>query len=378
MKVLYVTPYIHPTYGGPGIVVREMANALIAQGGIAHVVTTNAPNLKNSPEKDGAEFIENDILFKYFNYKFPRSWFQSPSMKYWLYSQSGKYDLVHLHVPFTAPFRYGALAARASGRPYIATLHGMLDPWSLSQKSWKKIPYLILLEKDILSRAKTLHATSELEMEYLKKMKLGPAIDFLPPAVQLPTMLENFSKLENNHRIVCIARLHPVKALPVLFKALAKVRSYGINLILDLAGDGDVNYVEKLRREADILGLNGAIVWHGHVDPKIRDDLFAKSSCAILISYHENFGLAAAEALAAGVPVIVSDQVGIASAVKSYKAGKVVSVGDPASTAEAIKEVINQKNLSEYRARAHRLARELYGFANFSNSLVKIYENVIK
>lgn len=377
MKVLYVTPYIHSNYGGPGVVIREMAKAVISQGGVAHVVTTNAAGSKNSLEKNGEELNEKNMLIKYFDREFPRGWFQSLSMKYWLYNHLDKYDLVHLHVPFTAPFRYGALAARASGRPYIATLHGMLDPWSLSQKSWKKIPYLFLLEKKILSSAKALHATSELEMGYLAKMNLGPQIKCLSPAVPLALMSKILPDFKDGHRIVCVARLHPVKALPVLFKALVKIRSEGINLTLDLAGNGDANYVEQLRREADFLGLNGAIVWHGHVDDKKKADLFSKASCAILISYHENFGLAAAEALAAGVPVVVSDQVGIASDVDAYKAGKVVAVDDWLCTAKAIKEILMYEDVSMYKRSAHKLSKELFGFTAFSNRLVKIYENML-
>ena len=377
MKVLYVTPYIHPIYGGPAIVVREMADAVTSQGGVAHIVTTNAAGLRNSPEMEGAEFIENSVHFKYFDRDFPRGWFRSPSMRYWLNSQSSKYDLVHIHVPFTAPFRYGALAARDSGRPYIATLHGMLDPWCLSQKAWKKIPYLFLLEKNILSGAKILHATSELEMGYLKELNLGSMINCLPPPVQSPFLLDH-PVVKRSNRIVCIARLHPVKALLVLFNALAKIRSDGIDLTLDLAGDGDANYVRKLRREAHALGLDDSIVWHGHVDAKVRADLLAKSCCAILISHHENFGLAAAEALAAGVPVVVSNQVGIASDVKAYQAGKVVDVGDSSSTADAIKEVIKQNNVSVYRLRAHKLARELYGFTTFAKGLGNLYDSAVK
>jgi len=159
MKVLHVAPYMHSIYGGPGVVVRAMAQALVSQGGEAHVATTNAAGLQNLTEKDGAVVVENSVHFKYFNRTFPRGWFHSPTMRHWLYNQASKYDLVHLHVPFTAPFRYGALAASASSRPYIATLHGVLDPWSLSQKSWKKIPYLYFLEKKLLMGAKILHVT---------------------------------------------------------------------------------------------------------------------------------------------------------------------------------------------------------------------------
>ena len=212
---------------------------------------------------------------------------------------------------------------------------------------------------------------------HLEKMNLGPTINCLSPAVPLPLIQKNFSSLKDNRRIVCLARLHPVKALPAIFKALAKIRSEGINLILDLAGDGDAKYIEQLRREADVLGLNGAIVWHGHVDDKKKADLFSKSSCVILISYHENYGLAAAEALAAGIPVVVSDQVGIASDVHAYKAGKVVAVGDWLSTADAIKEIIEFENLSGYKKRARKLSKELFGFADFSNRLMKIYKNAL-
>lgn len=374
MKVLHVCPYIHPIYGGPGVVIRSMAEALISNGGFADIVTTNAAGMKNLPTKDGMLVEENGILIKYFNCISPRSWFYSSSMRDWLNKQTINYDLIHLHVPFTAPFRYGALAAQSSDRPYVVTMHGLLDKWCLSQKSWKKLPYFYLLERSNIKSAKAIHVTSPLEKEFLKNLNIGPDIYCIPPAVTVNPHLISLSSKDNCHRILCIARLHPVKALPILFMALSKIRQKGVNVVLDLAGDGEENYILNLKRQAEELGVKDAIIWHGHVDEKSKKKLFKMASCAVLISYHENFGLSAAEALAAGIPVVVSDQVGVASDINKYGVGKVVSVGDAAGTAEAIISIINQVNGSDIKVKAHTVARDIYGEHNFNKRLIKFYE----
>ena len=141
MRVLHVSPYTDPAYGGPGVAIRAMAHALVRLGAEVDVVTTNAAGLQDLQLGEGDELFENGVRFRYFPRTFPRGWFRSPGMVDWLNAHTGGYDLLHLHVPFTAPFRAGAMAARAAGRPYVVTLHGLMDPWSLAQKAWKKQPY---------------------------------------------------------------------------------------------------------------------------------------------------------------------------------------------------------------------------------------------
>lgn len=374
MKILHVTPYATPIYGGPVVAIRSMAEALRCQGIEVTVVTTNAAGFNDLPLKDGKNCVENGLKFHYFKRQFPQGWFRAPGMTRWLQDNAGDYDLLHLHVPFTAPFRAGAKAARTAGRPYVATLHGLLDPWSLSQKAWKKKPYFQILERRVLARAAALHVTATLEQKFVNALRLGPTVRCLPLAVPLSPTPLRLSRLTGRARVLCIARLHPVKALPVLFAALAQLRSEGQDIFLDLAGQGEANYVAKLRQHAQSLGLDAFIEWHGHVDADHKNQLYATADCFALLSHHENFGLAAAEAMAVGVPVVVSDQVGLAPDVLTFKAGSVVPAGNVTAAAHAIRSMLNPNKSANAGTRARQLVQQCYGEAAFAEGLIGMYQ----
>ena len=377
MRVLHVAPYITPIYGGPSVAVLLMARASVCQGAEVTVVTTNAAGLSDLPLEDGAEVLEKGVKVRYFRRSFPKSWFYAPSMAYWLDSQIEKFNLIHLHVPFTAPLRWAAQSARSAGRRYVVTPHGVLDPWSLRQKAWKKRPYFRWLERKYLSAAALLHATSSMEAQFIHALQLGPQVDCLPLAVSIPPSVANAQRATEPVRILCIARLHPVKAFPVLFRTLALLRERGYNVVLDLAGEGDVLYVASLRKQVQSLGLKKAVIWHGYVDSAQKQKLYATASCFVLLSHHENFGLAAAEALAAGVPVVISDQIGLAPDVIEFQAGRVVPVGDFASTAEALCWVLDSANQATASYGARQLAEQRYSAVKFSSGLAAMYQHAL-
>lgn len=377
MKLLHVTPYMDPVYGGPSVAVRMMAAVAVAQGVEVHVAVTNAAGFEDLRIADGASVEEDGVIFHYFQRRFPRSWFRAPSMKPWLDAHITEFDLLHLHVPFTAPFGIAAQAAQRAGRPYVVTLHGLLDPWSLRQKAWKKRPYLRFIERDNLARATRLHVTAPLEAGYVEALNLGPRVCSLPLAVDCGGATFPDKSRAQPSRVLCIARLHPVKALPVLFRALEKLRKDGLDVVLDIAGNGDAEYVSELKKLVRELDLEPYVVWHGYVNAEQRRLLFAQAHLFALLSFHENFGLAAAEALAAGLPVVVSDQVGLASDVKTYTAGEVVPVGNPERAAQAIAKLLDPLVAAQRGRCARKLALERYGADAFAEGLMSLYRDAL-
>lgn len=377
MKLLHVTPYIDPVYGGPSVAVRKMAAVAVAQGVEVHVAVTNAAGFEDRRIADGASCNEDGVIFHYFHRRFPRGWFRAPTMKSWLDAHINEFDLLHLHVPFTAPFGVAAQAAQKAGRPYVVTLHGLLDPWSLRQKAWKKRPYLHFIERGNLARAACLHVTAPLEARFVEALRLGPRVCSLSLAVDCDGPAFPDGLKEKPWRVLCIARLHPVKALPVLFRALEKLREAGLDVVLDIAGNGDTEYVSELKKLVRKLNLEPYVVWHGHVNAEQRRLLFARAHLFALLSFHENFGLAAAEALAAGLPVVVSDQVGLASDVKAYAAGDVVPVGNPESAAQAIAKLLDPLVAAQSGRFARKLALEHYGADAFATGLMGLYRGAL-
>ena len=140
-------------------------------------------------------------------------------------------DLLHLHVAFTEPVRMAASAAIKARRPYVVSPHGLLDPWRLQEEFWKKRPYLHFLERENLARAAVLHATSGLEARFVNALAFGPPVYTLSLAVEAKICGESEFTSDGSFRLLCIARIHPVKALPVLFESLAILRCNGHNAV---------------------------------------------------------------------------------------------------------------------------------------------------
>lgn len=376
MKILHVIAYIDPTFGGPSVVVRDMAEASRAIGNEVHIATTCASIDSDSNNKEGTIF-KDGITVHFFKRIYPFSWFCSPTMNQWLFKNASNFDLLHLHVPFTAPLFFGAKSAQISGRPYIITLHGVLDPWSLRQKLWKKIPYFYLFDRNILNRASFLHVTSTSESEQIVKLKVKVDIRMIRPCVPVVN-IDRINRNSNEQlRILCIARLDPVKAHKVLFEAVAHLIQQGFNIVLDIAGDGDAKFKKVLKSYVFKLGISNAVIWHGHVDAEKKLSLYQNAWCFALLSFHESFGLAAAEAMAAGLPVVVSDQVGLSIDVKNYAAGLVVETNDAFAAAKAFKMLFNFKEANACGNRALKLANELYNSQIFSDQLKQLYLDAI-
>src|SRR5262249_6366885 len=147
------------------------------------------------------------------------------------------------------------------------------------------------------------------------------------------------------------------KNLEGLMQAVQMVRAKNRGIVLDIAGDGDPTYVAQLRAKARDLGIEENVRWRGHLDGKTKDDVIATASAFALPSYSENFGIAVVEALAAGLPCLVSRGVAIASDIERVGAGIVTGTA-PAEIARGLELLIGEStNKLAMSSAARELAR---------------------
>src|SRR5262249_8035955 len=130
------------------------------------------------------------------------------------------------------------------------------------------------------------------------------------------------------------SRIHPKKNLEALIAAfLAAAPSQHERWRLVIAGDGEPHYVEQLRQLAAQGDRDGRVTFAGWVDGAQKHALIQRASLFALASLHENLGGSVLEALASGVPAILSADVDLANAVRQHAAGWVVQ-----PTIESIRE----------------------------------------
>jgi glycosyltransferase involved in cell wall biosynthesis len=360
------------------VVIAQMAAALSPHDVAIDVVATTAHGQGELDVPLDRPVYRDHAQYFYFLRTHPKFWMFSWSLRQWLYRHVPDYDLVHVHGLFAYTTLPACAAARHFKKPYVITTHGVLDPWCLSHKWWKKYPYYYLLERDNLKHVSALHVTSPFEATGLARLGFSEKSHVIPLCVDLPDYVIKYQPGKESLNLLFLSRLDPIKGLPVLLEAIKIIRAqYDVPVQLKIAGQGDKEYVFQLQKFIKKLNISANVVFVGFLQGAAKSDALAEADIFVLPSYHENFGLAAAEALAAGLPVVLSDQVGIAHDVTKAGAGTVVPVNRPLLLAEAIMKYRNLEARVIAGANARILAEKCYSKKHFGDALFRLYEAVL-
>lgn len=211
--------------------------------------------------------------------------------------------LIHSHGLWTGLNRAAIEAARESRLPFVISPRGMLSPWALGQKAWKKQTALLLYERRNLTEAGALHATSELEARELRELGLRNPIAVIPNGIELPPWREPNNGVEPRTALF-LSRIHPKKGLLELVHAWATVQPKGWRCIV--AGPDEENHRAAVEAAVRDEELEDAFTFYGPVEGAAKWELYRKADLFVLPTHSENFGLVVAEALACGIPAITT------------------------------------------------------------------------
>jgi glycosyltransferase involved in cell wall biosynthesis len=305
LRVLHVIPAYFPArrYGGPTECMHRLCEALPAAGVDVDVVTTDAdgPDRLDVPLDVPTHF--EGVPVRYFRRTLPSevklSW---PLLRH-LAEVSPRYDLLHVTGLFSFPSTMGSLVARARRRPYVISPHGILRAPALAQKRYKKAPYWHLVERANVAHADALHAASELEADDIRRLLPASRVLTIPFGIHLEPPRE---VPRAPHRVLFLGRLHPIKRLDRLLRAMRLVTLALPDAELVLAGPDDEGERPRLERLLAELTPRPRVRWLGLVDRDEKARLLAGAAVLALVSDSENFGQVVLEALAASTPVVVT------------------------------------------------------------------------
>ena len=212
-------------------------------------------------------------------------------------------DLIHLHGIWSPFLAVITIVAQKYKVPLVISPHGCLEPWALNNKRLKKQIALWLYQSWVLRSASMFMVTSEQERNSVRRLGFSQPISIVHNGVDIPAYVEPFLRTEVN-TILFLSRLHPGKGLLDLVEAWATVRQPGWRIVI-AGGDegGHQAVVENLIRQK---GLLSDFSWVGFVNGESKQACFAQADLFVLPTYSENFGIAIAEALAHGLPVITT------------------------------------------------------------------------
>ncbi|HSV33358.1 MAG TPA: glycosyltransferase, partial [Pyrinomonadaceae bacterium] len=298
-----------------------------------------------------------------------------------------RFDIVHIHALFSFSSRAAASAARRHSVPYIVRPLGVLNKWGIeNRRAFLKQISLRLVEIPMLRSAAAIHYASEAEEREASRISDGIAAQesvVIPLPVEIETgnaddFRQRFPQTITRRIILFLSRIDKKKGIELLLDAFANVRRQVSDAVLVVAGNGAPSYVQKLCQHAKELGIADAVIWTGHLDGALKSAAFAAADLFVLPSYSENFGVAAAEALSAGRPTIVTKSVAVSEDIRGYDAGIVVK-NDASEVAEAIRRILSDRDLaSRFSANARRLAAERYDITAVGRRLRDLYDAVLK
>lgn len=368
-------------YGGTVISAHGLCRALAARGHDVHVFTTSVNGPDDSDVPLGVPVEMEGVKVWYFKSRFLRRLYWAPALAKELKTRIGTFDIVHLHAIYLWPMWAAAGLARHAGVPYVITLRGMLEKRLIQRKSRvMKLLALRLQDRYNLEHAAAIHVTSRREAEEAEAFGFR-----LPPWLEIPNganfeaatgeaSAEIAALIEGRPYVLFLGRVNWKKGLDRLLAALP----HAPEVRLIVAGNDEEHYRDELDRQAAALGIAARIIWPGYVQGADKAALLAHAVALVLPSYSENFGNVVVEAMAAGCPVIVTPEVGLAETVTGTGAGLVVE-GAPESLGAALEHLANSPGLRGQMGECgRRAAAALFTWEAVAAAMEAAYASLLK
>lgn len=285
MKVLHVTNSIDKSVGGPSRSVPQTCIELAKFGVSIELVTRDSFNKVEIPVTDNLE-INFKTIWELFLYGARLS--------------KKDIDLIHLQHIWNPYIQVMAWWAFQKKIPYIITPRGMLEPWIMAHNPWKKKAALFLYQKKAIQRAAHIHATAQMEADNIRALGFSNPISIIPNGIDLREVKE-VKKYYGSKKIIFLSRIHPKKGIELLLEAWRNIDTNDWSLAI--AGNGEAAYISTLTQSAQDLKN---VHFVGEQYGEAKWDFLRSADIMVLPTHSENFGIAVAEALAVGVPVITT------------------------------------------------------------------------
>lgn len=387
-RILQVVPYLHPAAGGPVSVVLNYADRLPALGFESPILTTSWLSPGGSSEVRERYGAGRELTVAEFDNSFLRA--SRSRSRALVDAWVGRSDIVHVHGLWHALGWLAMRSARRAGVPFVVHPHGMLDPYSLGVRAWRKRLYWRLIEGANLRAARRWIFTTE-EEHVLAESMVGPApmaeVIALgaedPPEGCIRGVLRRealalYPRLRDRRVLLYFGRVHEKKGLHRLVAAFAELRRRLPDALLLVVGGSEERYLQRIRSDIATLGLEDDVQFTGLLEGRAKWAAIAAADVFALPSMQENFALAVAEVMKLGVPVVISDRVNLASRVMQAGAGRVLPPEDAGQWSSTLFELlVDRGELSRLGASAEALARDSFTWTASTNALANVYRAVL-
>jgi glycosyltransferase involved in cell wall biosynthesis len=284
-------------------------------------------------------------------------------------------DVLHLHGIWQYPTSAVLRWARLTGKPYMVSAHGMLEPWALQRSRFKKAMVNWLYQSTCLQEASCLRATAASEIESIRRLGLKNPVALIPNGVPVPEILPPQSPPEpqRKNRALFLSRIHPKKGLLNLVRAWRRVNPAGWELVL--IGPDEGGHLAEVLALVRECGFQNQISYGGEIwDEAGKWKCYASADIFVLPSFSENFGLVIAEALGCGVPVITTRATPWRD-LETHQCGWWIDTGEE-PLVKTLKEALALPpgKLREMGLRGRRIVQTKYSWTPIGKQMAETYE----
>ena len=333
MRILHVIDTLSPASGGPPEAVRQLVLAYereIARASI-EVVCLDRPDAPFLSEIACPVHALDQSSLGRFAFS-PRLW-------RWLHSHAGRFDVIVMNGIWSFPDIAVRSAARNAGIPYGVFVHGALDPWfnrKYPLKWLKKWLYWPIQYKALHDAAAVFFTTAterDLAQKSFRPHKWNSVVvpygivDLGHTAEEAARQIDKFQAivpaLRDRSFLLYLGRIHEKKGCDLLLEAFGRLAAVNPDLDLVIAGSSRDGLQLKLQAQAVRFGIASRVHWPGMIRGDVKWGALRACQAFVLPSHQENFGISVVEALCAGRPVLISNQVNIWPDVKTDGVGLV-------------------------------------------------------
>jgi glycosyltransferase involved in cell wall biosynthesis len=293
VKVFLAATSLQPDYGGPAFSVSRLATAL-ADVGVEVGLWASDGSAVVSPLLPRGTSVRRIAGS------------ESEALE-WLW----RVDLLHDNGIWLPHNHQLAVLAEKRGIPRVVSIRGMLEPWAFRHKQAKKKIAWWLYQRHDLKQAQLHIATGEVEAKNLERLGLKVPVAIVPNGIDLPEERPRSHGPESqragrsgSRAALFLGRIYPIKGLPMLVEAWARVRPEG--WVLRIAGPDEAGHQKQVERAVSDAGLGNFVSFIGPVEPQMKSSVLFDADLFVFPTHSESFGMAVAEALAHGVPVLTT------------------------------------------------------------------------
>jgi L-malate glycosyltransferase len=374
MKILMLNYEFPPIGGGAGKANLCLLEEFSGRDDLQIDVLTSSPGVGNICEK----FADNITIYKVGIHKKSLHYWRKTEVLEWLFKARGhykklirknRYDLVHAYFGFPT----GYLCYRDFERtPYIISLRGSdvpnynvrlgLDYKLLSglfKKIWRNASAVVANSKGL----------SQLANEFMPEL----GIDVINNGIYMDRFFPAENKsLKTPVKLLTVCRLISRKRIDLLIEAVAKLKQSGVEVRLNIAGEG--NLMEDLKSFAEELGVGQQVNFMGRIASENMPEVYRENDIFVMSSSHEGMSNAMLEAMSSGLAIVTTRCEGVEELISDN--GVVVEDVNAEAISEAIASIVKDPGRYAVLCAASRKRAEQFGWGQVSQEYYDLYTKI--